>query len=86
MPIFPDFYLYDVVILLRLILYRMATVFGRPMKTSDLLVAALENEGVEYIFALPGNISVVFVVRAAHCMPSSTPLRKSALAGMSIGK
>jgi hypothetical protein len=38
-------------------MYRMATVLGKrkTMKTSDLFVAALENEGVEYIFALPGE-------------------------------
>ena len=31
-------------------------------KASDLLVAALENEGVEYIFAIPGeeNLDVLF--------------------------
>lgn len=28
---------------------------GNRMKASDLLVKALENEGVEYIFAVPGE-------------------------------
>ena len=28
---------------------------SRVTKASDLLVAALENEGVEYIFAVPGE-------------------------------
>ncbi|BDA51294.1 probable lactaldehyde dehydrogenase at C-terminar half [Coccomyxa sp. Obi] len=46
---------------------KMATVFGKPMKTSDLFVAALENEGVEYIFALPGeeNIDLVESLRTS---------------------
>lgn len=76
MPILSDLNLYDVVILVRLTLYRMATVFGKPMKTSDLFVAALENEGVEYIFALPGNTCVM---RTAHCMHSSTSLRRKCI-------
>lgn len=33
------------------------TVIGKPMKASDLFVAALENEGIEYIFAVPGVTS-----------------------------
>jgi acetolactate synthase I/II/III large subunit len=34
-------------------------------KASDLLVAALENEGVEYIFAIPGeeNLDVLESLR-----------------------
>ncbi|EIE19978.1 thiamine pyrophosphate protein domain protein TPP-binding protein [Coccomyxa subellipsoidea C-169] len=45
----------------------MATVFGKAMKTSDLFVAALENEGVEFIFALPGeeNIDLVESLRTS---------------------
>src|SRR6478752_7544720 len=39
--------------------------FGRVTKASDLLVAALENEGVEYIFAIPGeeNLDVLESLR-----------------------
>src|SRR5438552_3126133 len=39
--------------------------FGRVTKASDLLVAALENEGVEYIFAIPGeeNLDVLDSLR-----------------------
>ena len=35
---------------------------------SDLLVAALENEGVEYIFGVPGeeNLDVVESLRNSH--------------------
>src|SRR6266436_6419509 len=38
---------------------------GRVTKASDLLVAALENEGVEYIFAIPGeeNLDVLESLR-----------------------
>ncbi len=32
-----------------------------PMKTSDLLVQCLENEGVEYIFGIPGEENLDFV-------------------------
>ena len=37
-------------------------------KGSDLLVAALENEGVEYIFGVPGeeNLDVVESLRNSH--------------------
>lgn len=35
------------------------TLLGRKIKASDLFVAALENEGVEYIFALPGEALMV---------------------------
>lgn len=31
------------------------TCLRRPLKTSDLFVAALENENVEWIFAVPGK-------------------------------
>ena len=31
------------------------TSLGTALKTSDLFVKALENEGVEYIFAVPGE-------------------------------
>ncbi|HEC75119.1 MAG TPA: hypothetical protein ENI26_12235, partial [Methylophaga aminisulfidivorans] len=31
------------------------------MKTSDLLVKALENEGVEYIFGIPGEENLDFL-------------------------
>ena len=31
-------------------------VMGHPMKASDLFVAALENEGVQYIFGVPGAL------------------------------
>ena len=31
------------------------------MKTSDLLVRALENEGVEYIFGIPGEENLDFL-------------------------
>src|SRR6059058_4533307 len=34
---------------------RRARSLSRVTKASDLLVAALENEGVEYIFAIPGE-------------------------------
>ena len=34
---------------------------GRSLKTSDLFVTALENEGVEYIFAVPGAIISVAI-------------------------
>lgn len=37
----------------------------KTMKTSDLFVAALENEGVEYIFALPGELTYLY----AELMP-----------------
>src|SRR3979411_1200315 len=39
--------------------------FGGVSKGSDLLVAALENEGVEYIFAIPGeeNLDVLESLR-----------------------
>jgi acetolactate synthase I/II/III large subunit len=39
--------------------------FSRVTKASDLLVAALENEGVEYIFAIPGeeNLDVLDSLR-----------------------
>ena len=38
------------------------------MKTSDLLVKALENEGIEYIFALPGeeNLDIVESLRKSN--------------------
>ena len=32
------------------------TLMGHDTKASDLFVAALENEGVTLIFALPGNV------------------------------
>lgn len=32
------------------------TLMGHDIKASDLFVAALENEGVTHIFALPGNV------------------------------
>ena len=32
-----------------------------PMRTSDLLVKALENEGVEYIFGVPGEENLDFL-------------------------
>ena len=31
-------------------------VLGHAAKASDLFIAALENEGVEYIFAVPGAL------------------------------
>ena len=34
------------------------TSLGHAIKTSDLFVKALENEGVQYIFAVPGTHSV----------------------------
>ena len=37
--------------------YSPMTSLQRSLKTSDLFVAALENEGVEYIFAVPGALS-----------------------------
>ncbi len=56
--------------------------FGKPMKTSDLLVAALENEGVEYIFALPGDTCTsVLSVLSMH----NNTLLQSTVAGMSKG-
>ena len=41
-------------------------------KGSDLLVAALENEGVEYIFGVPGeeNLDVVEVLSAIRTSSS----------------
>ena len=33
------------------------TLMGYDTKASDLFVAALENEGVTHIFALPGKVS-----------------------------
>src|SRR4026207_606040 len=41
---------------------------SRVTKASDLLVAALENEGVEYIFAIPGeeNLDVLESLRRSH--------------------
>src|SRR3981189_767339 len=44
---------------------RRARSIGRVTKASDLLVAALENEGVEYIFAIPGeeNLDVLESLR-----------------------
>ena len=33
------------------------TLMGHDIKASDLFVAALENEGVTHIFALPGRVS-----------------------------
>jgi acetolactate synthase I/II/III large subunit len=37
-------------------------------KGSDLLVAALENEGIERIFVVPGeeNLDVVMIHRTSH--------------------
>ena len=39
------------------------TLLGKKIKASDLFVAALENEGVEYIFALPGELDDSCVMR-----------------------
>lgn len=39
------------------------TLLGKKIKASDLFVAALENEGVEYIFALPGELDDSWVIR-----------------------
>lgn len=36
------------------------------MKTSDLLVKALENEGVEYIFGIPGEENLDFLDSLKH--------------------
>ena len=36
------------------------------MKTSDLLVKALENEGVEYIFGIPGEENLDFLDSLQH--------------------
>ena len=51
------------------------------MKGSDLLVAALENEGVERIFGLPGeeNLDVVESLPQALGRPVSNSLRESSL-------
>ncbi|MFT5836812.1 MAG: acetolactate synthase-1/2/3 large subunit [Candidatus Azotimanducaceae bacterium] len=36
------------------------------MKTSDLLIKALENEGVEYIFGVPGEENLDFLESLRH--------------------
>ena len=53
------------------------TLMGHDIKASDLFVAALENEGVTHIFALPGVsafsgvFSLVEPVLARHYSPST---------------
>ena len=46
-------------------------------KGSDLLVAALENEGVEYIFGVPGeeNLDVVESLRKSRITARPDPAR-----------
>ena len=34
---------------------------GKQIKASDLLVRALENEGVEYVFGVPGEENLDFL-------------------------
>ncbi|CAK0784038.1 hypothetical protein CVIRNUC_007241 [Coccomyxa viridis] len=50
------------------------TLLGKKIKASDLFVAALENEGVEYIFALPGeeNIDLVESLRQSESIKTIT--------------
>src|SRR5210317_2457206 len=36
------------------------------MKASDLLVRALENEGVEYVFGIPGEENLAFLDSLSH--------------------
>ena len=44
-------------------------------KGSDLLIAALENEGVEYVFGLPGeeNLDVIESLRRSRIRTRADP-------------
>ena len=53
------------------------TLLGRKIKASDLFVQALENEGVEFIFALPGDVS--------QCMGSPALLSASPVSSKHSG-
>ena len=50
------------------------TSLGRSLKTSDLFVAALENEGVEYIFAVPGRLTIHHAAATPLTKISRNPL------------
>lgn len=42
------------------------TIFGDYMKASDLLVKCLENEGVEYVYGVPGEENLDFLESLSH--------------------
>ena len=53
------------------------TLMGHDIKASDLFVAALENEGVTHIFALPGT-SATSLVHSLHPTRADAPASISA--------
>jgi len=51
------------------------------MKTSDLLVQCLENEGVEYVFGIPGEENLDFLESLRESKIELIPTRHEQAAG-----